>query len=269
MRRLLLVSTLLATAALLLSGTVMADNGPHTGEHTTTTDACAGCHRTHRGQAEKLLKEASQQTLCYSCHGSTASGAHTNVEDSVYERRDSGGQYGTVGIGLRGGGFDHALMDTDWDGNAVSSPTTSRHLTEGTAGTMWGNGPISDTFDPGKANASLECGNCHTPHGRAGTTNGPTYRVLRPVPTDSGAPTGIDVTDQITKTYTLMDTALKSGNQYSGEDYSDQGDQLSDWCSQCHTRYFAPSGSGSTASGDVIFTCRHITQRGGCGCHEK
>lgn len=49
MRRLLLIGIILATAAWFLPGTVAADNGPHTGEYNTTTDACAGCHRAHRG----------------------------------------------------------------------------------------------------------------------------------------------------------------------------------------------------------------------------
>jgi predicted CXXCH cytochrome family protein len=35
--------------------------------------------------------------------------------------------------------------------------------------------------------------------------------------------------------------------------------QMTAWCSQCHTRYMAPSGSRSTPSGDAIFAYRHTT----------
>jgi predicted CXXCH cytochrome family protein len=35
--------------------------------------------------------------------------------------------------------------------------------------------------------------------------------------------------------------------------------QMTAWCSQCHTRYNAPSGSRSTPSGDDIFMYRHTT----------
>ena len=35
--------------------------------------------------------------------------------------------------------------------------------------------------------------------------------------------------------------------------------QMTAWCAQCHTRYQAPSGSRSTASGDATFMYRHTT----------
>ena len=35
--------------------------------------------------------------------------------------------------------------------------------------------------------------------------------------------------------------------------------QMTAWCSQCHTRYNAPSGSRTTPSGDSIYTYRHTT----------
>ena len=37
--------------------------------------------------------------------------------------------------------------------------------------------------------------------------------------------------------------------------------QMTNWCSQCHTRYLAPSGSRSVASGDAIFMYRHTTAK--------
>ena len=35
--------------------------------------------------------------------------------------------------------------------------------------------------------------------------------------------------------------------------------QMTNWCTQCHTRYLAPSGSRSTDSGDSIYMYRHTT----------
>ena len=257
-RRLLLVSALLLAAAQSLAGIAAADNGPHIGVYTTTTDACAGCHRAHRGQAESLLKEAVQQDLCFSCHGTGATGADTNVQDGVYLERDTvqeSPEEGVANRGLRGGGFANAQMDTDWDGSASGAVVTSKHnVGEGNL-TIWGNGGIGS--GPGKTGVTLQCGSCHNPHGFSDMDR---YRVLRPIPSDSDASGAVDVPDQDPKVYTVSDTDKKSGNQYFGEDYGDLEDPLSQWCAQCHTRYLAPQGSGHTSSGDPIFAYRHITE---------
>lgn len=247
MRRLLLISVLVVALALLLAGTVWADNGPHQGDFTSTTDACAGCHRAHRGKAEKLLKESSQQALCFSCHGADAAGAYTNVEDGVY---DAGGTEGTPGDGLRGGGFVNVLMDPDMDGTIASAAVTSKHNV-GEAGTIWGNGPIDPNGNVGKANVVLECGSCHNPHGFSQDDPAANiYRILRPKPKDSDAASDVVVPDEDPKTYTITYDA--SG--YRNVGYLNQ--VISNWCAQCHTRYLADSEGDS---GDAIFKYRHKT----------
>ena len=213
--------------------------------------------------------------LCFTCHGSAATGADTNVQDGQYLERDGVAEAPVEGIadrGLKGGGFVNAVMDTDWDGAAVSAPTTSSHIADGSTGTAWGNGAIGS--GAGAAGFSLSCASCHAPHG-AGT-----YRMLRPIPLDSGATVGVTVTNEVNKIYTVSDTCEKSGNQYFGEGYQIFGcdvsgetwsgldgpeAQLSDWCVQCHTRYMnAPvsgdSTAGSQSSGDAIFDYRHRTR---------
>ncbi len=238
----------------LPAGLAVADNGPH-GGYTPTTDACAGCHRAHTAAAPKLLVEA-VPNLCFTCHGSTGTGADTNVADGVYLDRDSTAESppeGFVNRGLKGGGFVNAMMDTDWDGAAVSAPTTSTHLADGSTGTAWGNGAIGS--GPGLANFSLSCVSCHDPHGNASTAGTPTYRLLRAIPVNSGASSGVNVIDEPSKTYTIS----TGSGQYFGEGYGTNGDRLSQWCSQCHTRYRATSGSGHTDSGDPIFAYRHVT----------
>ncbi len=238
-----------------------ADNGPH-GGYTATTDACAGCHRAHTAGAAQLLL-TSVPGLCYTCHGSSATGADTNVVDGVYLERDGYTEATLEGFnntGLKAGGFVNALMDTNWDGVANSQPVTSAHTVDGTPGTMWGNGAIGSGV--GQLNVALTCNSCHDPHGRAGAGGTPTYRLLRAIPVDSGVTTGVSVTDETNKRYTVS----SSFDQYFGEGYGFLSDQLSNWCAQCHTRHAAPSGSGSTNSGDPIYTFRHTTTGFSVGC---
>lgn len=258
MRRMLLLPLLGLTAGLvlLLAGTAAADNGPHTGDFTNTTDACAGCHRAHRGSAQFLLKDASQEALCYSCHGTAGTGADTNVQDGVYLSRGSGGVYGTVNAGLRGGGFDNARMDPDMNGVIAPAVGTSRHNV-GVAGTIWGNGAISVTANPGATGVTLLCGSCHNPHGFATADY---YRILRPIPNNSGAGAGVNVPDEVAKNYTITYQA----SRYRDVTYLADA-TISQWCSQCHTRYLA-SNTGN--SGDAIFTYRHRTDNKSClRCH--
>ncbi|MEW5958855.1 MAG: cytochrome c3 family protein [Chloroflexota bacterium] len=264
------VKLILAIGLLLLlmlpAGLALADNGPH-GGYTATTDACAGCHRAHTAAAPRLLVDTMPQ-LCFTCHGSTATGADTNVEDGVYLNRDLENEVpaeGTPNRGLKGGGFVNVLMDTNFDGAAASAPATSTHLNDGSTGTAWGNGAIGS--GPGAANFSLSCASCHDPHGGAGAAGGPTYRILRATPLNSVAPTGVDVPDEANPAYTVAN----ANNQYFGEGYPAPGggtwapmeapdSNLSGWCAQCHTRHRATTGSGSTNSGDAIFAFRHMSQ---------
>jgi len=284
-----------AVGLLLLAAPALADNGPH-GSFSPTTDGCAGCHRAHTASAPALLTSASHN-LCLSCHGSSGSGADTNVLDGIYSERD-----GVIeappemgdGTSLKGGGFVNVLMDSDWDGLAVSTSVTSTHIYTGVSGTAWGNlGSGSGT-----AGFSLTCTSCHDPHGGAGIDPDTgeriaSYRILRDIPTGSGAsplasgvgpPPDNDpiypITDETDKIYTLTNT-LGSEAGAGHEDHGKTDVQyfgetprvgLTEWCAQCHTRYMADAGSGSTDSGDAIFAYRHLTRgvtnTGGCAsCH--
>ena len=274
-----------------------ADNGPH-GGYSATTDSCAGCHRAHTASAPGLLT-ADAHDLCLSCHGSVGAGADTNVMDGVYTERDgiteSPSEQG-VGVSLKGGGFVNVVMDSDWDGAAVSASVTSTHIYNGGTGTAWGNGAIGS--GPGAAGFSLTCTSCHDPHGGAGIdpVTGeriPSYRLLRdipigsnagPLPSSSDDPPIYPLIDETNKVYTLSNTIgddTRSGHvdhgknefQYFGEPYWFVQDSvtryrfgLTEWCSQCHTRYLGDPyvnatdpGSGSDDSGDPDFHYRHAT----------
>lgn len=277
---------------LLVSATAaVADNGPHvpsadgvgTGQ-LVQTDRCASCHRAHTAQGQYNLLNA-QPGLCFTCHGSGGAGASTDVQDGVgYVGADGStpdaGRTGTAKA-LRGGGFEFALIDsthptkeTYLSGTSLrarnqvipaltaGATVTSKHDVygpEGTTYTAWGNGAVSSTASAGTAIA-LECGSCHDPHGNGN------YRILKPIPDASGATTGVTVPDAATKVYV-------TGNYWATGDSSvpvvgtgvstPDGfiQNIASWCSTCHTRYLAGSGSYKTDSGDAIFKYRHRSDR--------
>ena len=259
----------LACSASLLAVAVAAraDNGPHVSGAGIVTDTCAGCHRVHTAQAPGLLKEP-QTTLCYTCHGSSATGANTDVEDGI--GYPEAGRKGTAGA-LRGGGFTYALIDSanpSGQQGGKSNPggvvpvlgaaatVTSTHSIGSSEETAWGNGPISATVNYGN-DISLRCGSCHDPHG-----NG-SYRALRAIPEESGAGSpGVKIPDASTKTYTTE-------NYWQVEDAGAPGfiAGISAWCATCHTRYL--SATSYTDSGDAVFTDRHRsdqTAQGSASC---
>lgn len=256
MRKSALFILFLFALALLPASQAWADNGPH-GGYTASTDACAGCHRAHTAAAGRLLVDT-VPNLCYTCHGNAATGADTDVVDGVYLERDPLAEIPPQGVanrGLKGGGFVNALMDTNRDGLASSAPATSSHLVDGSTGTAWGNGIIGSGAG---AAIPLSCVSCHDPHG------GGTYRILRPIPTASGGATPVIIPDEVIKNYTV----ISATNSYIGESYGALAAPLTSWCSQCHTRDAAPSGSGHTSSGDPVFNYRHSTDGVACvRCH--
>jgi predicted CXXCH cytochrome family protein len=281
-------------------GPAQADNGPHMSGAATTvgkivvSDAagkCAACHKAHTGQAEYLLKQA-QPALCYTCHDGTGV-ASTDVKDGQLP--------GPGGAALRGGGFVTAAIDSGsanstWIAGATAGtvsrtlptiptlakalPVTSRHQIDGTtSGTAWGNGANGSGL--GKS-LTLECGSCHDPHGNGN------YRILKPIPVDSGTSkttdslgattTGVNIPDATSKGYTTTNywltgdasspaggTTLTGTPKVAGVNGATTTDPATDgyiqniaaWCTTCHTRYLAPTQSYKTASGDATFMYRH------------
>lgn len=251
--RKLLLATMFALGLTLVSVIVSsADNGPHGGFNTATTDSCAGCHRAHTSVEQKLLMTTTSD-LCESCHGTIANGADTNVWDGVYAGLDpvtESPAEGAVNHGLKGGGFVNAFMDTRFGGSAASSGTTSAHSIDGNPVTSWGSGSIGT----GEGQTiTMDCASCHNPHGNSGPGGSATYRILRPVPNGAGGGTGVTISDPAAKNYTVDDA---TGN-YWGQNYSGIESSMSQWCAQCHSRYLASGGSEVMDSGDPIFAFRH------------
>lgn len=249
------------------------------GNYGETPDKCARCHRTHTAVAPMLLNDT-QQGLCFSCHDGTV--AATNVKDG----RNNGD-------GLRGGGFVNTFMNTSVDANAPNSrQTTSIHTVDASPATMWGWGAINS--GAGKANATLECGNCHNPHMPTwspdhGTTSFTQYRMLQGSPRESGTgenaqaryfyltiPEEYDSNGNVVRNYAQTYDAATHR-----PDTSYVNDRLGEFCALCHTRYMAvnvvensadshASGPGHKSSGDSIFMYRHATKEASCStgrCH--
>lgn len=245
---------LLAGAALwlfLAAIPALADGGPHqadinNGTNGLTADSCAGCHRAHTGQTQNsLLATSSVQALCLTCHGTSGTGATTNVEDGVqYNDGAMPPVRGDTVIGaLRGGGFVYARIKSSdpfrtptEDGKVSVLPdgqnVTSAHLklpSEAAApggnkvvlqNVAWGNsaalpGGFSATPDKGPTVTppGITCGTCHNPHGND------LYRILRPIPNPGGinvAAAPANVTDYLvgtpaavpatTRNYTVIQT---------------------------------------------------------------
>jgi hypothetical protein len=238
--------------------------------------------------------------LCYTCHA--GAGASTNVKDGVNAFTNAA---------LRGGGFENAKIDgagaTKTMGTVpgahglpiasegvpalpASAAVTSKHQIDGTTtGTIWGNGAISATVNPGKAGVTLECGSCHDPHGNGN------YRILKPIPVDAGtltqtvispastnATTGVTTPAELSAPATGVSIPDATSKVYTTTNYWDVTDRtvpnvagvalattetdgyitnVAQWCSTCHTRYLAGSGSYKTNSGDAVFTYRHRSNR--------
>jgi predicted CXXCH cytochrome family protein len=250
--RLALLVALGVAAFLCGAAPAMADNGPHVAGQGVLADSCAGCHRIHTAKTAELTT-AAEPALCYSCHDGT--GAKTDVIDGV-----NGG-----GGALRGGGFKFALIDADnpsgqttndrnLDGtvptlaSGAAEPVTSTHSVDGSDAMAYGNGPIGPAPNPGTT-IQLRCTSCHDPHGNGN------YRILRSIPLQSGAdsaPVAVPETANAAKVYS-------TSNYWQATDANEPNFILnvSKWCSTCHTRYLAPTESGSTDSGDEMFAFRH------------
>jgi len=227
------LAMLLAFGALwlfLLAVPAFADGGPHIAGQggNLTPDSCAGCHRAHSAVAANLLVR-DQMSLCYTCHGASATGSVLDVVDGISTASIGGGA-------LRGGGVQFALLNTTtytgnlivgWGGNipalATGAATSSHHSVDASAVTMWGNGPtpatVGDTSYGKAEKVNLSCGSCHDPHGNH------QYRILKPGPSDSGIANGpysegvqagrVYINDASAKTYTTTNYALIDGGATS------------------------------------------------------
>lgn len=234
---------------------VLADGGPHVvtvnnGSTGITADSCAGCHRAHTSQSLTgylLTTPGTVTDFCLSCHGSSGTGATTDVENGVQYSVSSASRSSVVLGALRSGGFLQARIGSATAYRVRSSvvgtldfntkvpvgdpaPVTSAHLALSGSGvtpkgTTWGFGQIA-LSDPGtKYSGGLGCTSCHNPHGNGN------YRILKSIPTDGGAvvaPTPVPVFDPPlpplgdTRNYTVIQIKGTQGNNSSFLLYASQ-----------------------------------------------
>ncbi len=187
MKRIGIVLALTAIALLAFTGIAFANFGIH-GGYLVDTDACAGCHRAHTatsgitwtdadGAARSALLISTATKIyefCYTCHGSGASGAATDVQGGVFDAVPSYGTdvNSTVGWSLNGGGFERidGLIDgqSDTQTAIARGTTTSSHEVGGASWNAWGEG----LNGPG-AQVTMDCASCHDVHGSSN------YRILK------------------------------------------------------------------------------------------
>ena len=262
-------------------GPAQADSGPHVSsaaavKQTVATHRCASCHRAHTTD-EGFPLSAGTDGLCFTCHGPSGNGASTDVIDGVgygVGGTQNGDRSATPGA-LRGGGFDYALIgageasrETYVSGTSVlirnqvipvlaaGMATTSNHPVKGAKVTSCGDGALN--LGAGEA-VTLECGSCHDPHGNGN------YRLLRPMPTDSGGSTsavGVTIPDASVKVYTTSNYWLSGDagsprvvNGVNGAAATSDGylDNIVQWCTTCHSRRH--SGANDTMGGQKCVSC--------------
>ncbi|HFC08889.1 MAG TPA: hypothetical protein ENJ54_03370 [Chloroflexi bacterium] len=229
-----LVPFVVVGLVLFLTGTALADGGPH-GGYTPTTDACAGCHRAHTAQGANLLTSSTTYGLCMSCHGSAGTGADTNVEDGYFLSTRSSSTSGeantTDNSPLLGGGFV----------NYKSASVTSAHNVNAGIRAAWGYGVArGSTADLPE---DLSCASCHDPHGSSN------YRIIKS--NIAGHTVSVSQVDESAKDY---DT-----EQWPAD--------VSNVCVACHGAYHvtransgtnnADDGSGNTDYGGDVSTYAH------------
>jgi predicted CXXCH cytochrome family protein len=125
---------LFAALSFLAPGSAAADS-PHVSTG-AITDGCAACHRTHTGQNERLFKNISESSLCFSCHDGT--GSNYNIA----------GEYSDVNV-------------------PADDPATSSYYAHRLDEPPQHTSALVDEFG-GVLNRHSACSDCHNPHAANG-----------------------------------------------------------------------------------------------------
>lgn len=260
----LLAVAVVASVLFLLPGIALGNMAIH-GGYSEDTDSCAGCHRAHtatssitwfNGTEERsaLLISTATETFefCFTCHGSEAAGAATNVWDGVYE----GTVHGTLDATLNAGAFSDDVVGMN------------KHTYNGGSWGAWGGGNTGNLpDDPAAVLATgtgaqivMTCGSCHDVHGSSN------YRLLKDmVGPDPQATVGGYLNDSPTNP-TPQPFVISNETNYPQEGWRlgdagaaqmdlyvpnytepkyakapgmDTSKGMSGWCSGCHTQYMS------------------------------
>ena len=238
MKKILIITVVVVAVMAFGAAVASANGGPH-GGYTATTDACAGCHRTHTAPAAQLLIDT-DPNLCLTCHGAGGVGANTNVEGGIFDNSfaPSNG-LGTLNAPLKGGGF------TQWraQNQAAFVAITSRHNKTAAFGPTnatgaWGNGSNRGVVGAAIA-GGFRCSACHDPHG---STN---WRIMKTTVN------GVAVT--VRANNNGADEATKS---YTADATDNQGPGISAFCAACHAAYHQTADNQGSTVNNGTYTHR-------------
>jgi predicted CXXCH cytochrome family protein len=272
MKKFALILLAIAILGVLMTGTALADFGPH-GGYGQDTDACAACHRAHtafsnaqwsdgtNNHSALLVGTATTMSeFCYACHGDTAPGASTNVQSGRYDSGpsgNSGSPLPTTNGGIAVAYVTNSSYDATLNGGGfanigpvgASHAVVSQHgmdLGSGTA-PMWGSGSSVPT---GK---NLTCTDCHDPHGSSN------YRLLKDTLVNgqgtnasvggydsNGDPTPFVISAEEGYPQAGWQKGAAGAAQmavykpdYTTPEWRSTGNvkSISQWCAGCHTQY--------------------------------
>ena len=236
MKKILIITVVVVAVMAVGAAVASANAGPH-GGYTATTDACAGCHRTHTAPAAQLLIDT-DPNLCLTCHGAAAAGANTDVQGGLFDNSNAPTTgLGTLNAPLKSGGF------TQWraQNQAAFVAVTSEHNTAGelafgtgNAVAPWGNG-VSGRGVRAAAGVTggFRCSACHDPHG---STN---WRIMKT--TVNGVAVNVKANNNL---------ADEAGKSYTTDATDAYGPGVSAFCAACHAAYHKTADNqGSTVDG--------------------
>lgn len=293
-RALIFAAVATALVVLMVPSVALAFDSVH-GGYAMDTDACAGCHRAHTAsspitwvdggsdtRSALLISTAeSDEEFCYTCHGSAAVGADTNVYDGVFQSRD--GDLGSDEVynddlePLNGGGFDLTMFPT-------------QHYPGGSTWVAWGagNNGRDGIISMGGEKVEISCTTCHDTHGssnyrllkdivagispvdgsRASITVGGYDLADNPTPyvisTEQGYPAGgwpkgaARMTLYTTYFPDFTDARYAKAPVDGGTGLPDPTKGISGWCAACHTQMNTKGDSGvifdtdGVADGDYL-----------------
>jgi len=268
-RRLTILLVAVAAIALVfaLPSVALAYDSVHGGT-TMNTDACAGCHRAHTAaspitwtdsdnteRSALLISTATTiEDFCYTCHGTAALGADTNVWDGIFESDDgdlgSDETYNLHGENLNGGGFDPTVFATQHYGSSDVSWVAYGGGDDGRD-----DGSI---ISVGGEHVDINCTACHDTHGSSnyrllkdqvvgslptggtGGVNVGGYVGTTPQPfvisaevgyPDAGWPLGEERMNLYTTYYPDFTDPM-----YAKAPAGDVNKGISGWCASCHTQ---------------------------------
>lgn len=176
------------------------------GSFTKGTNLCANCHSLHIAAGPKLMRFATVNDLCISCHDGTGSkfdvvnGTVASNGMSISPLKSMAGPFGAI------------------NNRVATAAPISIHNLDTPLNSAPGGNPASGLVDP------MNCSSCHDPH------MGTNFRSLR-----KSLPDNPEVT---VKAY--AETNIETGIEKPYYLYG-----INDFCKGCHKDYMAGSSSGS------------------------